>query len=185
MKIYLTLGVVAVAVAAHAQSYSSFHAISGLHGIDIMQSNSNPLDFTISMDSVAADNYLTVGGQNYQISNVFGFYAIASSGFSSASGSSQNSWSFSAPGNKEVAGWKGNPSQSAILPGGSLSFAFGALSPNEGQLGLHVSFASTTPSQWGGGNTFYVNTNQSVPEPSSLAFLAGAPLSLLLKKKKI
>lgn len=184
MKHILTLAGLAFCAVSGAQSYSSFHPINGINGIVVTQSNSNPLQFTVSMDSIAGNDYLTVGGTNYQISNIFGFYALNSAGFTSATGSNQNSWSFTAPGNGTVAGWKGNPAQSAILPGGSLTFDFSSLSPNMPQLGLHVTFANATPNGWGGGSTFFVNVPQSVPEPSSLAFLAGLPLTVLLKRRK-
>lgn len=184
MKHILVFASLSFGAIAGAQSYSSFHPINGLSGISVVQNISNPLQYTVSMSSNAANDFVTVGGTNYQISNIFGFYAINSAGFSSASGTTQNTWTFSAPGSGTAAGWKGNPAHSAILPGGSLVFTFSSLSPSAPQLGLHVSFANATPSGWGGGNTFYVGVPQSVPEPSSLAFLAGVPFAVLFKRRK-
>lgn len=148
---------------ASAQSYNAFNAADGIYGIGVNQSN---LSYTVSMSPGA---YLMLGGNHYDITDMFGFWSVSGTNPLNASGADQISWNWNthSTGGGYIAGWDNNSKSNDIQPGGNLTFTFDAITQaNVEGYGFHFSLAQ----DFNGSNTaFFRGPLNPVPEPASLA----------------
>ena len=176
--ILLALG---IAACSFGQTRSSFLGVDLISGINVTVSNAG-LSFLVSVDNSPSFTY-----QNhvYQITKVFGFYALSddddltvtNSDFSANFGPWNTNNSNSGTGG--IAGWKSNPNN-GITPGGSESFTFSSLNTaNVERLGYHVMLNENFPGT--SGNTGNITT---VPEPASMVALVGALFATATKRFK-
>lgn len=171
-------GVVALAVlagSAWGQSRSSFMFVDSFSGITVTQTG--PLTFDVSL---SASPTVTVSSTTYNITDLFGFWALkdADPDLSAASGASFGVWSWhrSTSGAGDIAGWKTNPN-TGITPGNSESFTYSSLALGEvDRWGFHIRVDGTLPF---GGDTFYL----AVPTPGSLALLGLAGLAASRRRR--
>jgi hypothetical protein len=137
---------------------------------------------------MANDAKLTIGGNDYYIQSIWGFFAIGHD--FTANGVNNSAWNFDTNPNPSpymVAGWI-NPSKSeAILEGQSKNFSFTQLQATGSQplavMGLHVSLwepaTSGQPGPFSGGWTGAVYQDgggpiEVVPEASTLVGFGSA-----------
>lgn len=166
----LTLG---VAAAAGAQSRSSFHNVTEMNDVFVTSSNGG---LTLEVLLGAAPT-LKFDGQTYNITDLFGVWALDNNDDFSANGTTQNAWSFNskASGTGGIFGWKTNPN-TGLKPGsGPLTFNFTSATGQSEAIGFHMrfdrNFAGTC------GNTAFVTgtPTTAVPGPAPvLAYLLGA-----------
>jgi hypothetical protein len=126
---------------------------------------------------------LTSGAYTYDITNIFGFYAIG--GNFTATASDIGDWAFDtnyAPPGAAVAGWDNNSKSQAITRGTSKQFTFTTFAvdnvtePSDAMMGLHVTLdLANKPSPFAsGGDTGFVYDDggggpiEIVPEASTL-----------------
>ncbi len=116
----------------------------------------------------------------YNITEVFGVYALDQNDDMAATGAAQNGWTFDTnfAGVGGIAGWKTNPN-SGSGANSNLTFNYTTLTGTVEDMGYHIRVAGSFP---GGGNTAYFR-NQVVPEPASMVALAGVALGILRKRK--
>jgi hypothetical protein len=181
MRLCVSASVAIIALisgAASGQTRSSFQNVDGFSALTVVENNT--LSYTVSM---GANPVVRVGGIDYAITTVFGFWSLSDDdNFSAASGSGFGVWSLDASnsGAGAIAGWKTNPNM-GILPNGSETFNYLNLSVGQRErFGFHISTASIVPGQQG--LTFYA-TGPSIPAPGSLGMLAGAGLLAVRRRR--
>lgn len=171
MQHRLCVGVALVAACAGTalgQSRSSFFDVDSFSGVTI--SKTGPLTFDVSLSAAPTVTYLST---TYAITDLFGFWSLrnADPDFTTGSGASFGVWDWhrNTSGDGDIAGWKTNPN-TGIVPGGTLTFTYTALSQSEiDNFGVHIRVDGTLPF---GGNTFHA----VVPTPGALALLGVAGL---------
>ncbi|MBX3095269.1 MAG: PEP-CTERM sorting domain-containing protein [Fimbriimonadaceae bacterium] len=172
MKQILTLAMVcSLAASVMAQSRSSF-STALISGVMTTQTG-NQIDL-----AVAANPTLTVAGNTYNITEVFAVYALDNNDDFSATGTSQNGWSFNSnyAGSGGIAGWKTNPNNG--ITDQSLTFNFTSTVGSAETFGYHLRVDGNLP---GGGNTGYFS---AVPEPASMIAFGAFALAALRRKRK-
>jgi hypothetical protein len=174
----LGFGVAALVGAAQigaAQSYNSFHATDGIYGVVVTQSG---LDYTVSVE---ANPYLMIGGLEYDITDVFGFWSLSANNALDASGAGQHNWSWNESSSSGyIAGWNDPSKKDDIQPGGSLDFTYDTLNQSSVEnYGFHFSLVQA----FQGSNTAYFSVNPS-PEPVSLGALALGSLALIRRRRR-
>jgi len=177
MKSLALLLAIAAPVAAFAQSRSSFTPAT-FTGVTITPSNGG----LTQLVSLGATPTLTVGSNTYNITDVFGFWALDNED-PNLSGSTSNFgvWNAhsSTSGSGAIIGWKTNPN-SGFTPGQSQSFTFNSLDNSDVEnWGMHVRIDGQLA---GGGNTAYFEYN-AVPEPASLAALGIGAIALIRRRR--
>ena len=170
-----------LATSAFGQTRSSFLGVDLISDISVSISNSG-LSFLVSVGNNPSFTY-----QNhvYQITSVFGFYALSddddlvvsntdfSGNFGPWNANNSNS------GTGGIGGWKSNPNN-GIVPGGSETFTFASLNTaSVERLGYHVMLNENFPGT--NGNTGNITT---VPEPASMVGLSGALLAVGKRARK-
>lgn len=162
--------------AAFAQSISSFSP-GVLTGVSITPSNAG-LTYLIS---VASNPTVTYNNVTYNVTEVFGFWALDFEDPNLAgSATTFGVWQADAntSGSGAILGWKTNPNQ-GILPNASQSFTFDSLDVADvDNFGFHVRIDGTFPF---GGNTGYIT---AVPEPTSMAALGIGAIAFLRRRRK-
>jgi len=167
---------VAGATLSMAQSYGSFQSATGIYGVDVHQSG---LNYTVSLEPGA---YLDFSNTHYDITDVFGFWTLSANNPLNASGADQNNWNWNAKSNNgDIAGWTDNSKHDDILPNGSQTFTYSALSQsNVEDYGFHLTLAQSI----NGGNTaYFTGPLNPVPEPASIACL-GVGLFALIRRRQ-
>jgi hypothetical protein len=168
-----------VAGSAWAQSRGSFQDVDGFTAITVTEVTS--LTYTVSL---GASPLVRVGGIDYPVTAVFGFWSLSDDfDFTTATGSNFDVWAFhrNSASTGDIAGWKTNPN-TGILPGGNQSFAYTALTSSQRErFGLHISTAEVVPGQQG--LTFYA-TGPTIPAPASAGVLAGAGLVAVRRRRR-
>lgn len=162
---------------ATAQSYSSFNAADGIFGVSVSHNN---LDYTVAMSPGA---YLLLGGNHYDITDIFGFWSLSGSNSLGASGVDQISWNWNTHSTGgDIAGWTNNSKSNDIQAGEQLTFTYGALNQaNVEGYGFHFSLAQN----FNGSNTaFFRGPLNPVPEPASLACLGVGAAALMLRRRQ-
>ena len=176
---------------AYAQSVDSFKAYN-VHGISMAPSvftSGTPSVYTVTLNPGA---YLDFGGETYDITSIFGFYAVGSNfqatGDSFTIDGSEWKWVSGSNTDGAFAGWSNNDKKSKILPGTSREFTFKSMTVSEVPpvMGLHIMVAlDDKVSPFGIGNTGYVIP---VPEPGGLLALGSGLIGLVglvTKKRRI
>lgn len=159
-----------------AQSIDSFKEFS-IHGISMTPATfttGTPSVYTITLDSGA---YLDYSGETYDITSIFGFYAVGENFQATGASFDFNGSEWKCVGNINndgaFEGWSNNSKKSEITPGTSRTFSFDSLTVNDPPpvMGLHVMVAlDGKDSPFGSGITGYV-IPKVVPEPGSLLAL--------------
>ena len=172
---YISLGLATIILtgSAMAQSRSSFLPLEGFSGVQVSLSGS-----TLS-GSLNATPTITYLGVSYQVTDLFGMWALDDNDDLSATGANSSGWNFdsSTSGSGGIFGWKTNPN-SGLEPGQSKTFTFASLSGKPETFGAHIRVAGTLP---GGGNTAYF----VVPEPASMTILGiGSVMAAVRKRRK-
>jgi hypothetical protein len=173
--------------------------LNGAYSAGVPWTLPNAGPYTLGLDHGA---YILYGGYEYPIENVWGFWAVNSSGTHVmgglgndfyASGSTENGWTFDQKqtDNKyldaektipalEVAGWYNADGKDLLmLPGESLSFSFASLNIPPGaalpKLGIHVTVSYPTGAPpLPGFTTGYTGNIIPVPIPEYPAVFTGA-----------
>ncbi|HRD30537.1 MAG TPA: PEP-CTERM sorting domain-containing protein [Fimbriimonadaceae bacterium] len=173
MKLFLRtgLGLLAIGTLAFAQSRSSFTPAT-ISGITVTRTNNQLLL------NVSATPTIMIGSNVYNVTEVFGVWALDNNDDFSATGGNQNGWKFNSnmAGTGGIAGWKTNPNDGLI--NSSLAFNYNTVTGLEEAYGYHVRVNGTLP---GGGNTGFVT---AVPEPASMIALGAGLLALARRRRK-
>ncbi len=161
----------ALGTLAFAQSRSSFTPAT-ISGITVTRTN-NQLLLTVS-----ATPTIMIGSNVYDVTEVFGVWALDNNDDFLATGGKQNGWNFNSntSGTGGIAGWKTNPNSGIV--NSSLAFNFNTVTGLEEAYGYHVRVNGTLP---GGGNTGFVT---AVPEPASMIALGAGLLALARRRRK-
>lgn len=166
---------IAVAVASAAPNKSSFIQPSFLNGVVI-----NKLSEASFEVQVLGGASVTDASGSYTITDLFAVYRIANNDTYASTGVTQNgSWdfesNFSGPGG--VAGWATKPPQSGLQPGDSkLKFDYATVTGAGDAYGIHVRLSN-------GYTKYYEVPPTAVPEPSTMAVVAGA-LAILARRRR-
>jgi|GEM_PF-2827814 len=181
MKRTLIFAALATVAVSSAQTKSSFSTVE-LTGLTATQSS--PLSFTVSLASGAT---LKLGDKTYTITDVVGFYQVATVGsFASASSKTTPSgWGFKGlSGSKQVTGWADSDQKQAVKSNASKTFAFKALTSTSGAK-ISNGFEVKINGKYNNCDTFYVinKTSAPVPEPASFAVIGLGGLFLRRRKK--
>ncbi|MCA9279449.1 MAG: hypothetical protein H6815_01540 [Phycisphaeraceae bacterium] len=155
--------------AASAQTRSSFLSVDAIAGVSVTQLTATSFEVSVSSSPT-----FSVGGSTYNITDLFGFWALADTndllGTSTSSFSvwNENENNASAGG---IAGWKTNPN-TGLTASTTLVFNFDAFDANEvDRFGFHVRLDGTFPGT--SGNTGHITV---VPAPATFAGFAGLGL---------
>lgn len=171
---------------AQAQSISSFSLSGDFSGISIL--TSDQLTYVVS---VGANPKFNVGGTDYTITDVIGFWVLSdvadfnasNSNFDSGVGSWKERNNNSGTG--AIAGWRASNANVGLQPGESETFSFASLTPSSqiDGYGLHVRVEGTFPGS--SGNTGHIRTQDNpVPEPTSIAVLGIGAAALLRRRSR-
>jgi len=179
MNIKVALPLVAFAIVgfAHGQSRSSFLNVGTIDALNISESPDG-LTFDVSLGAVPS---VMIGGTNYVIQDIFGFWILSNSNIT-ASQNAVAGWDTNSnnAGDGGIAGWKTNPN-AGIMPNGSQTFTFSSLQASNPTYGFHIRLASGQPGPLAG-NTLFVE-GAPVPEPATMAAL-GLGLAALARRKR-
>lgn len=168
--VLVTAGI--AAGSAQAQSYSSFQSAAST-GLDVTFVSEDT--YTVSL---GASPTLTFQNVTYNITDVFGFWALSTGGSNFADTSDFGVWDAqeNLASGGSISGWKTNPN-SGIEPSGSQVFKFDSLTESAvSNWGFHIRVDGQLPS---GGNTAYF----TVPAPGALA-LAGVGGFLAVRRRR-
>ena len=177
MKKYVLAAAIAAAALgsnALAQTRSSFQDADEIGGIQV--SLITGLTYQVSLSN---NPQLKIGSTIYDITDVFGFWALSDDIDLSGSTSGFGVWDskVSNSGTGGIVGWKTNPN-TGITPGGSQNFTFGSLAVGDvDHWGFHIRVDGTLPN---GGNTAYFT---DVPAPGA-ATLAGLGLVVAARRRR-
>lgn len=164
-------GLLVLGTLAFAQSRSSFTTatITGIMTTRI----GNQLTLNVN-----AAPTVTIGSNVYNVTEVFGVWALDNNDDFSATGPAQNGWQFhsNTSGTGGIAGWKTTPNGGFI--NNTLVFNYNTVTGAEEGFGYHVRVDGTLPM---GGNTGYVT---AVPEPASMIALGAGLLALARRRRK-
>ncbi len=177
MKKYVLAAAIAAAALgsnALAQTRSSFQDAQFIGGVNVTLISG--LTYKVNLSN---NPQLKIGNVLYNITDVFGFWALSDDIDLTGSTSSFGVWnshaSNSGPGG--IVGWKTNPN-TGITPGGSQNFTFSTLAVADvDRWGFHIRVDGTLAS---GGNTAYFTY---VPAPGA-ATLAGLGLAVAARRRR-
>ncbi len=176
---YFALTIVSLCAAgAFAQSRSSFQNVGTIDAIGVDSSNGG-LTYTVN---VGAAPSFSLGGFNYSIQDVFGFWLLSNQDIS-ATHSDTGVWDAheNNAGSGGIAGWKTNPNTGLVV-NQSKAFTFDALNVSSPTYGFHVRLTNAGNGPLAG-NTLYV-TGTPVPEPATMSVLALSLAAMVAKRKK-
>ncbi|NUQ52968.1 MAG: hypothetical protein HUU19_09765 [Phycisphaerales bacterium] len=177
MKKYVLAAAIAAAAlgsSALAQTRSSFQDADLIGGVQVQLITG--LTYKVSLSN---HPQLKIGATYYNITDVFGFWALSDDIDLSGSTSSFGVWSDwnKNSGTGGIVGWKTNPN-TGITPGGSQNFTFDSLAVGDvDHFGFHIRVDGTLPN---GGNTAYFT---DVPAPGA-ATLAGLGLVVAARRRR-
>lgn len=177
MKKYVLAAALAAAALgsnALAQTRGSFQDANEIGGVDVTLISG--LTYQVSLGS---NPQLTIGSTTYDITDVFGFWALSDDIDLTGSTSDFGVWDdkVSNSGTGGIVGWKTNPN-TGITPGGSQNFTFDSLAVADvDHWGFHIRVDGTLPT---GGNTAYFT---DVPAPGA-ATLAGLGLVVAARRRR-
>lgn len=175
-KTIAILATLTVVAAANAQSRSSFQKPTTLTGVTT-QSLGNST-YRVSLGNNAR---VTLGGKQYKVTDLFGFYKLDNNDDYSATGRSQYGWSFVSNygGTGGAAGFKTTPNN-GLQRNESISLKFDCENGAAECFGYHLRLQDVNGCNT---TTALVSDCAPVPEPATLlGLLAGAPL--LRRRKK-
>ncbi|MCC6228983.1 MAG: hypothetical protein IT432_07135 [Phycisphaerales bacterium] len=159
---------------ALAQTRSSFQDADLIGGVNVTLISG--LTYQVALSGTPQ---LTIGSTTYNITDVFGFWALSDDIDLSGSTSGFGVWDskVSNSGTGGIVGWKTNPN-TGITPNGSQNFTFNNLAvANVDHFGFHIRVDGTLPT---GGNTAYFS---DVPAPSATT-LAGLGLVVAARRRR-
>lgn len=177
MKRYvLAAAIAAAALGSHAlaQTRSSFQDAQLIGGVNVTLISG--LTYKVDLSN---NPQLMIGNVLYNITDVFGFWALSDDIDLTGSTSSFGVWNSDASnaGTGGIVGWKTNPN-TGITPGGSQNFTFNSLAVADvDHWGFHIRVDGTLAS---GGNTAYFT---DVPAPGA-ATLAGLGLAVAARRRR-
>jgi hypothetical protein len=166
----------ATAGTASATTISSFTTGATFNGITVSAApQGSSLDYTVSLNAGAT---FTLNGNNYNITDIIGFYLLAPGLNDGAQAALSSAGAFSNDsdhrGAGSIYGWKSNPN-SGITIGHSQMFAYPSIPPAAyTQIGFHVRIDGLFPGT--NGNTGNI-TGSIVPTPGAAAALGVAGLA--------
>ncbi len=168
----LVASVLALAGSASAQTFSSFQQVP-ITGISVQ--NTGLLQYKVTLNAGAKVN---VGGNDYDITDIFGFWALSSDIDLSGSTTSFGLWGAhqSNAGTGGIVGWKTNPN-TGITVGNDETFTFDSLATGDVDFwGYHIRVDGQLPF---GGDTFFAY----VPTPGAIGVFAMAGLAGLRRRR--
>lgn len=177
MKKYVFTAAIAAAAlgsTALAQTRSSFQDADLIGGVHVTLISG--LTYQVSLSN---HPQLKIGSTYYNITDVFGFWALSDDIDLTGSTSSFGVWDskISNAGTGGIVGWKTNPN-TGITPSGSQNFTFSSLAVGDvDHFGFHIRVDGTLAT---GGNTAYFT---DVPAPGS-ATLAGLGMLLATRRRR-
>lgn len=154
--------------------------------------NNSSLDYTVSLSNGAS---LYFDGLSYDITDIFGFYAVGNDFTATGYALENGAWKWVTKTSPEdLAGWTNNNKSNAITQGGSMTFTFASLLVNEPPpvMGLHVRLAlGGNASPFGSGETGFIipsdgSNPNPVPEPGTIlaALSILAPVGMTFRRRK-
>lgn len=177
MKKYVLAAALAAAAMGSstlAQTRSSFQDADLIGGISV--NHISGLTYEVAL---SGNPQLKIGATFYDITDVFGFWALSDDIDLSGGTTGFGVWTskVSNSGTGGIVGWKTNPN-TGITPSGSQNFTFDSLAVADvDHFGFHIRVDGTLPT---GGNTAYFT---DVPAPGSVT-LAGLGLALAARRRR-
>lgn len=168
------LAAAAMGSTALAQTRSSFQSTEAMTGITV--TNISGLKYNVA---ISANPTLKIGATIYNVTDIFGFWALSNDIDLNGTTASFAQWSAHASnsGTGGIVGWKTNPN-TGITPGGNQDFTFTTLATGDvDNFGFHIRVSGTLAD---GGNTAYFTY---VPAPGSAA-LAGMGALLGARRRR-
>lgn len=175
-KLLATVIVATALTGAFAQTRSSFLTVDAIQDVTVTVSNGGK---TFKVDVGAAPT-MTYNGIEYDITDVFGFWALSNDDDLDADHSDIGVWRAheNNAGGGGIAGWKTNPN-TGLRPNQSFTFDFNSLTYDRvEQFGFHIRLDGQFPGT--DGNTGYA----TVPEPASMLGLALGLATLARRRRK-
>ncbi len=169
MKFVGLITLAAMAGAIQAQSINSFN-FAQINGVSVNRTG-NQIVLNVSPTAT-----LTFNSATYNVTEVFGVWALDDGNDIGGSGTNQNGWNFDS--GNGIRGWKTNPNNGIL--GSSLTFNYTTLTGTVEDFGYHIRVNGIFPST--GGNTAYFRPT-AVPEPASMTALA-LGLAAALKRRR-
>lgn len=167
-KCLCTVALASLAGVIHAQSISSFN-FAQISGVTVNRTG-NQIALNVSPTATLTYNAVT-----YNVTEVFGVWALDDNNDMGGTGTNQNGWTFDS--GNGIRGWKTNPNNGIL--GSSLTFNYSTLTGTVEDFGYHIRVSGNLP---GGGNTAYFRPD-AVPEPASMTALA-LGLAAALKRRR-
>jgi hypothetical protein len=164
-----------------AQSYSSFYQVDAIYGVNVTNSG---LSYTVQLDPGA---FLIYNGNQYDITDIFGFWNMKAGTPLTATGVNQNGWNWdqSNSGGGSIAGWQNNAKDFDIQPSGQKTFTYTSLDQGSVEAsGFHFTFAQDWAPTPGNKTAFVSGPMNPVPEPASMAALGLGALALLRRRRR-